>query len=95
MHVPKKTNMLMQLSGLSRIFIGSAILYQTLCYFDNPVGIIESPGIIFPVTPNIHTGLLVQHGQTAVSTISSRQRRFTSCTTRSQKSMLQGCADIP
>ena len=40
--------------------------YQALCQLDNPVGNAESPGVILPVAPHIHTGFLVHHGQAAV-----------------------------
>lgn len=56
------------------VFPGKVIRYQTLCYFDNPVGIIESPGVVFPVAPYINTGLLVQHWEAAVRANSRMQK---------------------
>lgn len=55
------------------VFPGKVIRYQTLCYFDNPVGIIESPGVVFPVAPYINTGLLMQHWEAAVRANNSMQ----------------------
>lgn len=55
-------------------FPGKVILYQTLCYFDNPVGIIESPGVVFPVAPYINTGFLMQHWKAAVRANSGMQK---------------------